>query len=160
MNDTSKLVLGALSALCLLVAPACDEKAGEEKADEKKAEVKADEKKADEKKADDVAADAKADGGAAADGAAADGAAADGGAAVVESIGVPECDEYIAKMSKCIEGMDATAAAAAKTGFETVAKGWKDSVEANPDGKAGIATSCKAAMDGAAMTHPDCFKAQ
>lgn len=154
MKITPKLILGTFSALCLLAAPACDKK--EEKKDDKKADAKkGDEKKADDAKADDVKADdAKADD------AKADGAADGGDAAAADTIGVPECDDYIAKMSKCLEGMDPAAAGAAKTGFDTVVKGWKDAVAANPDAKAALGTGCKAAMDGAATAYPDCFKAE
>jgi len=153
MKITSKLVLGAFSAVCLLAAPGCDDKK-DAKADDAKTEAKADDKKADEKadeKPEDVKADeAPADGGAAADG---------GEAAAADKVGVAECDEYIEKMTKCLEGMDEATAAAAKPGMDTVVKGWKDAIAANPEAKASMAAGCKAALDGAATAYPDCFKA-
>ncbi len=151
MKITSKVVMGAFSALCLLAAPACDDSKKDAKKDDKKADKKTDDKKADakadakadEKKADDKKADAKAD----------------GGDAPADKIGVAECDDYIGQMAKCFDGMPEAARGPAKQGFDQVVKGWKDAVAANPDAKATLGTGCKAAMDAAAKSYPDCFKA-
>jgi hypothetical protein len=66
-----------------------------------------------------------------------------------DKIGVPECDDYIAKYEACInakvpESMRATV----KSSMETARKQWKD-LAATPQGKAGLATACKAATDAA-----------
>lgn len=167
MKTTATVALSACSILCLLATSACDS-GKKDAADPKQADkggdakdVKADAAKDEPAKADGAATpdDVKAaDGGAEpADGGA---APADGGAAAAApgAIGVPECDEYIAKMSKCIEGMDATAAAAAKPGFDAAVSTWKDAIAADP--KTNLGMTCKATMDGSAVAYPDCFKAQ
>ena len=69
-----------------------------------------------------------------------------------DKIGVPECDEYIAKYEACInskvpENMRATF----KSAFDTSRKAWRDAA-ATPQGKAGLATACKAAHDNAKTT--------
>ncbi len=161
MKITSNVVLGALSALCLLAAPACDDSKKDAKKDDKKADAKKDAKKADDKKADAKADDKKAD--AKADDKKAD-AKADGGEAAAEGgaekIGVAECDDYIAQMSKCFEGMPEAARGPAQQGFDATVKAWKDQVAANPEAKTALGVGCKAAMDGAAKSYPDCFKAE
>jgi Tfp pilus assembly protein FimV len=70
-------------------------------------------------------------------------------AAAGDSVGVPECDEYITKYSKCLEEkVPAAAKDAMKSGFETMRKAWKEAA-ATPEGKQGLAVGCKAALDGA-----------
>src|SRR5687767_4401070 len=69
-----------------------------------------------------------------------------------DKIGVPECDEYIAKYEACInskvpENMRATF----KSAFDSSRKAWRDAA-ATPQGKAGLATACKAAHDQAKTT--------
>ncbi len=69
-----------------------------------------------------------------------------------DKIGVPECDEYIAKYEACInskvpENMRATF----KNAFDASRKAWRDAA-ATPQGKAGLATACKAAHDQAKTT--------
>jgi len=66
-----------------------------------------------------------------------------------DKVGVPECDDYIAKYEACInskvpESMRATV----KASMETARKQWKD-LAATPQGKAGLAQACKAATDAA-----------
>jgi hypothetical protein len=66
-----------------------------------------------------------------------------------DKIGVPECDDYIAKYEACVnskvpESMRATV----KASMETARKQWKD-LAATPQGKAGLAQACKAATDAA-----------
>jgi hypothetical protein len=66
-----------------------------------------------------------------------------------DKVGVPECDEYIEKYEACItEKVPEAQRAMFKTSFETLRKGWKDAA-ATPQGKAGLATGCKAALDSA-----------
>ena|SRR5947209_8848578 len=64
-----------------------------------------------------------------------------------DKIGVPECDEYISKYEACVnskvpEAMRATV----KASMETARKMWKDAA-ATPQGKAGLATACKQALE-------------
>ncbi len=66
-----------------------------------------------------------------------------------DSIGVPECDEYIKKYEACINGKVPEAQRGAfKSSFETMRKSWKDAA-ANPQGKAALATGCKQALESA-----------
>jgi hypothetical protein len=61
-------------------------------------------------------------------------------------IGVAECDDYFKKVDDCLSKLDATA----KSAFETSQKTMKDqwtAAAATPEGKAGLATGCKAALD-------------
>ncbi len=74
---------------------------------------------------------------------------ADKPATTAEKIGVPECDEYIEKYEACIfEKVPAAQQGVFKTSFETQRKAWKDAA-ATPQGKAALATGCKAALDSA-----------
>ena len=67
--------------------------------------------------------------------------------AAVDKVGVPECDEYITKYEACINSKVPEAQRAMyKTSFETMRKSWKDAA-ATPQGKAGLATGCKSALD-------------
>jgi hypothetical protein len=68
------------------------------------------------------------------------GAAAAGG----DSVGVKECDDYIKKFNDCYK--DPTAKAAAKPGLDAMVSAWKQAA-ATPQGKAGLATGCKSALD-------------
>lgn len=64
-----------------------------------------------------------------------------------DKIGVAECDEYIQKYEACVnskvpESMRATV----KASLDTARKMWKDAA-ATPQGKAGLATACKQALE-------------
>jgi len=171
---TTKLALGPLAALCLCLAGGCDDgkkdaKDGktEAKQDAKAAEAKAAEAKAaDAKAADAKAADAKADEAKApeakADEAKAPEAKADAGASAAVTIGVPECDDYVTKMTACIAaGTVPTAEAEAqKMGLEMSAKSWADAMKANPEGGSALVAGCKAAIDMGRIKYPTCFPAQ
>lgn len=64
-----------------------------------------------------------------------------------DKIGVPECDEYIAKYEACLNSKVPEAQRAMfKSSFDTMRKTWKDAA-ANPQGKAALATGCKQALD-------------
>lgn len=64
-----------------------------------------------------------------------------------DKVGVPECDEYIAKYEACINSKVPEAQRAMyKSSFDTMRKSWKDAA-ATPQGKAGLATGCKQALD-------------
>ncbi len=69
-----------------------------------------------------------------------------------DKLGVPECDEYIAKYEACInskvpEAMRATY----KSAFDASRKAWRDAA-ATPQGRTGLAAACKAAHDNAKAT--------
>lgn len=66
-----------------------------------------------------------------------------------DSIGVPECDEYIKKYEACLTKIAAKAPAVEgpmKQAFETARNGWK-SAAANPASKATLGSACKQAME-------------
>jgi len=64
-----------------------------------------------------------------------------------DKIGVPECDEYIQKYEACVNSKVPEAQRAMlKTSFEQQRKAFKDAA-ATPQGKAGLATGCKQALD-------------
>lgn len=69
--------------------------------------------------------------------------------AAADSIGVPECDEYIKKYEMCLNSKVPEAARAGlKTSFEQTRKAWKDAA-ASPQGKSALATGCKTALESA-----------
>ena len=62
-------------------------------------------------------------------------------------IGVAECDDFLKKYEACVSGkVPAAAQATFKTSLETWRSSWKKLAE-TPQGKAGLATACKAAAD-------------
>lgn len=68
-----------------------------------------------------------------------------------DSVGVPECDEYIKKYEACLTSITAKAPQAApglKTGFDAQRKAFKDAA-ANPSSKATLPGTCKQAMENA-----------
>jgi hypothetical protein len=68
-------------------------------------------------------------------------------AAASDSVGVPECDEYITKYQNCLKGkVPAAAQAAMKGAFDTTVTEWRK-VAATPEGKSGLAMACKSALD-------------
>jgi hypothetical protein len=69
------------------------------------------------------------------------GSAASGGG---DSIGVKECDDYMKKWADCYK--DPATKAAAKPGLDQTVAAWKQAA-ATPQGKAGLATSCKMMLD-------------
>ena len=69
------------------------------------------------------------------------GSAAAGGGG---DIGVKECDDYMKKWSDCYK--DPAVKAAAKPGLDQTVAAWKQAA-ATPQGKAGLATSCKMMLD-------------
>lgn len=79
------------------------------------------------------------------------GASASGGGAG-SSIGVKECDDYIAKWQSCYK--DPTMKAAAEPAFKTMRDAWAQQAK-DPNSKAALATGCKAALDQLA-SNPAC----
>ncbi|HEV7858781.1 MAG TPA: hypothetical protein VGO91_09155 [Pyrinomonadaceae bacterium] len=66
-----------------------------------------------------------------------------------EKIGVPECDEYIAKYEACISGKVPEAARAQyNSGLAQMRKSWQ-TLAANPQTKASLAQACKTASESA-----------
>lgn len=61
-------------------------------------------------------------------------------------IGVPECDDYMKRMSACFGSMDAATKAAMESSFKQTTDAWR-AAAATPEGKAGLAMGCKAALD-------------
>jgi hypothetical protein len=71
-------------------------------------------------------------------------------AASGDKIGVPECDDYIAKYESCIKGKAPEAARASmESSLKTVREQWKKSAE-NAQSRAALAAACKQASDTAA----------
>jgi hypothetical protein len=62
-------------------------------------------------------------------------------APIVESLGVPECDEYLTKYEACISShVPAASQAALKQSLDATRSGWKQAIAAG--GKASLATAC------------------
>src|SRR5579883_2319907 len=80
-----------------------------------------------------------------------------GGAASGGSIGVKECDDYVAKYEGCFSKMDPIAKTAAEPGFKAQRDAFKQSAQAatTPEAKAALANSCKQAM-AALANNPAC----
>jgi hypothetical protein len=70
-------------------------------------------------------------------------------AASGDSIGVAECDQYLAAYESCLKDkIPAAARDTMKSSFETTRASWRQ-VAATPEGRAGLATTCKTARDAA-----------
>lgn len=69
-----------------------------------------------------------------------------------DKIGVPECDEYIAKVEACLAKVPPAGQPAVKTSLDAMRKSWRDAA-ATPQGKAGLAAGCKQALESAKSTY-------
>ena len=69
-----------------------------------------------------------------------------------DKVGVPECDEYIAKVEACLAKVPAAGQPAVKTSLDAMRKSWRDAA-ATPQGKAGLAMGCKQALETAKTTY-------
>lgn len=70
-------------------------------------------------------------------------------AASGESIGVAECDQYLAAYESCLKDkVPAAARDMMKTSFESTRASWRQAA-ATAEGRAGLATACKSARDAA-----------
>jgi hypothetical protein len=70
-------------------------------------------------------------------------------AASGDSIGVAECDQYLAAYESCLKDkVPAAARDMMKTSFESTRASWRQAA-ATPEGRAGLATACKTARDAA-----------
>jgi hypothetical protein len=64
-----------------------------------------------------------------------------------DKVGVPECDEYIQKVEACLTAKVPEAARASyKSTMDSMRTTWKKAAE-TPQGKAGLAQGCKAALE-------------
>ena len=63
-----------------------------------------------------------------------------------EKIGVPECDDYIAKYEACTPKVPEPARAAYKSALDQARANWKK-LAANPTTKASLTAACKKAME-------------
>lgn len=69
--------------------------------------------------------------------------------ASTDKIGVPECDDYLAKYDACITGkVPEVARAQYKTALDQTRKSWRQ-IAATPQGKATLAAACKKASEDA-----------
>ncbi|HEX8140466.1 MAG TPA: hypothetical protein VF544_23070 [Pyrinomonadaceae bacterium] len=69
-----------------------------------------------------------------------------------DKTGVPICDEYIEKYEKCLnDKVPEAARAQLRSTLETTRKAWKEAA-ATPQGKAGLAQGCQAALNTAKQT--------
>jgi hypothetical protein len=72
--------------------------------------------------------------------------AAETAPAAAGGIGVAECDDYFKKVDDCLSKLDATAKSSFETSQKTMKEQWT-AAASTPEGKAGLATGCKAALD-------------
>src|SRR5258708_6171374 len=62
-------------------------------------------------------------------------------------IGVPECDDYLKKYQACIDGkVPESGRATVRQALDQTKAAWKQAAS-TPQGKAGLATGCKMALD-------------
>lgn len=73
------------------------------------------------------------------------------------SIGVAACDEYLAKVDKCMNNPNVpeVAKAAYRNSMEQNRKAWQQAAS-TPQGKASLETSCKTALDNAQSFFATC----
>ena len=70
-----------------------------------------------------------------------------------DKVGVPECDDYLAKLEACITGKVPEAARAQyQASMEQTRKSWRE-MAGNPQTKAGLAQACKMAVDASKQTY-------
>ena len=67
--------------------------------------------------------------------------------ATADSVGIPECDDYLTKYQACVESKVPEAARGAlKLSIDQTRAAWRTAA-ANPAAKEGLATACKQARD-------------
>jgi len=70
-----------------------------------------------------------------------------GANAAADSVGVAECDSYLAAYETCLKDkVPAAARDLMKSSFESTRASWRQAA-ATPEGRAGLATACKTARD-------------
>jgi hypothetical protein len=122
-------LLAALAMSSFILLAACKKETKVEPvADETKTEEpKGDEPKAEEPKGEEPKEEAAAEGG--------------------DSVGVPECDEYIGKYTKCVaDKIPAAQKALMEKSLTAMKDAWKKAAETEA-GKKGLAVACKTALD-------------
>ena len=68
-------------------------------------------------------------------------------AALADKVGVPECDEYIAKYEACVYGkVPENVFPTLRASFAAMRKAWRDAA-VTPHGRAGVAQACKNAHE-------------
>jgi len=73
-------------------------------------------------------------------------------AASGDKIGIPECDDYIAKYETCVRGkVPEQARAALESSLKTARENWKKAAE-NAQSRGTLAAACKQASDAAAAS--------
>jgi hypothetical protein len=72
-----------------------------------------------------------------------------------DKVGVAECDEYIEKLEACMSSAPEASKGMLKTNLDTMKKTWKEAAS-TPQGKAGLATGCKSALDAAKQSFNYC----
>ncbi|HEY0170968.1 MAG TPA: hypothetical protein VGB98_08090 [Pyrinomonadaceae bacterium] len=78
--------------------------------------------------------------------------AAGGTTASGDKVGVAECDEFIQKYEACVNSkVPETARSMVKANLDSMRTAWKKAAE-TPQGKAGLATGCKQALEQAKTT--------
>ena len=66
-----------------------------------------------------------------------------------DSIGVAECDQYLAAYESCLKDkVPAAARDMMKSSFDSTRASWRQAAS-TPEGRAGLATACKSARDAA-----------
>ena len=76
-------------------------------------------------------------------------AAADPKTASPDSVGVAECDQYLAAYESCLKDkVPAAARDMMRSSFESTRASWRQAA-ATPEGRAGLAAACKTARDAA-----------
>lgn len=69
-----------------------------------------------------------------------------------DKVGVAECDDFIQKYEACVNSkVPETARSMVKANLDSMRTAWKKAAE-TPQGKAGLAQGCKAALDNAKTT--------
>jgi hypothetical protein len=70
-----------------------------------------------------------------------------------DKVGVAECDDYLAKVDKCVASKVPEAARAQyRSGIEQTRKSWRD-LAANPQTRGSLAAACKTAVESARQTY-------
>jgi hypothetical protein len=64
-----------------------------------------------------------------------------------DQVGVAECDEFLGKYQKCLQGVPAVARPAMEQTIKQMRENWKQAAQ-DPAAKAGLAMACKQAMEG------------
>src|SRR5512143_1466404 len=64
-----------------------------------------------------------------------------------DSVGIAECDDFLSKYEKCVQGIPAAARPAMEQNIKQMRDAWKQAAQ-NSAAKPGLAAVCKQAMEG------------